>query len=58
VVSHLLDHASRRRYELAAAELASRYDWSVIGESFAQVLCSMSRTNSPVDAGRALAVQA
>jgi glycosyltransferase involved in cell wall biosynthesis len=38
-VSTLLhDENLRRKYELAAAARASRYDWSVIGGNFAQVL--------------------
>jgi len=37
----LLDADLRIRYERAAAELASRYDWSAIGELFAGVLQSV-----------------
>jgi glycosyltransferase involved in cell wall biosynthesis len=34
----LQDVELRRRYERAAAALAARYDWAVIGDQFAQVL--------------------
>jgi polysaccharide biosynthesis protein PslH len=38
-VSQLLSQAELRgRYEQAAADLASRYDWSAIGQRFAEVL--------------------
>ena len=38
-VSGLLrDDSRRRQYEQAAAELAARYDWSVIGEQFGRTL--------------------
>jgi glycosyltransferase involved in cell wall biosynthesis len=38
-VSQLLDDVElRARYERAAATLASRYDWSAIGQRFAAVL--------------------
>jgi polysaccharide biosynthesis protein PslH len=38
-VVHLLsDAAQRRRYEVAAAQLAAQYDWSNIAQQFAEVL--------------------
>ena len=38
VMMLLGDIELRRRYERAAAELAAQYDWSVIGDRFAEVL--------------------
>ena len=38
IVMLLGDLDLRRRYELAAAELAAQYDWSAIGDRFAEVL--------------------
>ena len=38
VVSLLLNNDMRHQYETAAAELASRFDWSAIGQEFARVL--------------------
>ncbi len=38
VVNLLQDRELRRRYEIAAAETAARYDWPAIGERFSEVL--------------------
>ncbi len=38
VITLLSDRQARRRFEIAAAELAARYDWSVIVELFEEVL--------------------
>jgi glycosyltransferase involved in cell wall biosynthesis len=38
VVNLLLNEDVRHQYEVAAAELASHFDWSAIGQSFARVL--------------------
>jgi len=38
VLTLLSDHLSRRQYERAAAELAARYDWAVIGDQFGGIL--------------------
>lgn len=38
VVTLLKDENLRNKYERAAAELATQYDWSVIGDKFARVL--------------------
>jgi glycosyltransferase involved in cell wall biosynthesis len=37
-ITLLHDRELRRRYESAAARLATRYDWSAIGERFAEIL--------------------
>src|SRR5205823_2264202 len=42
VLTLLRDENCRRTYEVAAAELASKYDWSVITNKFAQALQSVS----------------
>jgi glycosyltransferase involved in cell wall biosynthesis len=39
----LQDSALRRRYEEAAARLAAQYDWSNIGQRFAEILREVSR---------------
>ncbi len=39
----LRDSALRRRYEEAAAKLAAQYDWSNIGQRFAEILGEVSR---------------
>ncbi len=41
VAAFLSDPELRRRYGVAAAELAARYDWSVIAERFADVLAQV-----------------
>ena len=41
IVDLLRDQEQRRKYERAAAALASQYDWSAIGEKFARVLESV-----------------
>jgi polysaccharide biosynthesis protein PslH len=38
VVSLLLNNEMRNQYEVAAAELASHFDWSAIGQKFVCVL--------------------
>ena len=47
----LRDPELRRQYELAAAKLAARYDWSNIVQRFAEVLLQVSREAAP--SGRA-----
>jgi polysaccharide biosynthesis protein PslH len=47
VIQLLSDSALRRRYELAAAELAAQYDWSRIGQQFAAVLEKSVSPNRP-----------
>jgi len=42
ILSLLRDASLRRRYEGAAARLASQFDWSAIGERFAQLLEQVS----------------
>jgi glycosyltransferase involved in cell wall biosynthesis len=43
----------RHRYERAAAELAARYDWAVIGDKFGQVLETLAGTASAEGPGDA-----
>lgn len=43
IIKLLHDERERRRFETAATELASRYDWSVIAEQFADVLAHAAR---------------
>jgi glycosyltransferase involved in cell wall biosynthesis len=38
VITLLRDDNLRRKYELAARDLAAQFDWSVIGRKFARVL--------------------
>jgi glycosyltransferase involved in cell wall biosynthesis len=45
----LQDDDLRRRYERAAAALAARYDWSAIGDKFAQVLETLAAKTVPED---------
>jgi polysaccharide biosynthesis protein PslH len=47
VIQLLSDSALRRRYELAAAQLAAQYDWSNIGQQFAAVLEKVCLPKSP-----------
>jgi len=46
VIMLLRDPDLRRRYEKAAAETATRYDWPAIGERFSQVLKSVAEKKS------------
>jgi glycosyltransferase involved in cell wall biosynthesis len=46
IILLLKDRELRRRYELAAAETAARYDWPAVGECFSQVLCSVVEKSS------------
>jgi glycosyltransferase involved in cell wall biosynthesis len=43
IILLLRDSALRRRYEEAAAKLAAQYDWSNIGQRFAEILREVSR---------------
>jgi glycosyltransferase involved in cell wall biosynthesis len=47
IVLLLHDRELRRGFERAAAELAARYDWPVIGEKFDQVLKRAAGTADP-----------
>lgn len=47
VLMFLEDNDVRRRYERAAAELAARYDWPVVGAKFEEVLASVAG-NAPL----------
>jgi polysaccharide biosynthesis protein PslH len=47
VVTLLCDDSLRRRYEEAAARLASQFDWSAISERFAQLLKQVSSSFAP-----------
>jgi glycosyltransferase involved in cell wall biosynthesis len=49
----LRDEGLRRRYETAAAELASRFDWSKIVEQFAGVLRAAADAHKPAAASSA-----
>ena len=53
VIKLLQDRELRRRYEIAAAETAARYDWPAIGERFSEVLHAVAEKKSLV--GRAIA---
>lgn len=61
VVTLLRDKGLRHRYERAAAESAARFDWHVIGQSFAKILESVSkvaeRTPAALELSSAGAVQ-
>lgn len=51
VVMLLRDRTLRKRYEAAAAETASRYDWPAIGQRFAEVLQVVAAKKSHVTGG-------
>jgi glycosyltransferase involved in cell wall biosynthesis len=51
VVMLLRDPSLRRRYEEAAARLASQFDWSAIGAEFAQLLARVSSRSVPEPVG-------
>jgi glycosyltransferase involved in cell wall biosynthesis len=46
VVALLKDEAARRRLELAASELAARYDWPVVARGFEETLARVAREAS------------
>jgi len=46
VIMLLRDKELRRRYEIAAAETAARYDWPAIGERFSEILQSVAANKS------------
>jgi len=46
VMMLLRDRELRRRYEVAAAETAARYDWPAIGDRFGEVLRSIAEKQS------------
>jgi glycosyltransferase involved in cell wall biosynthesis len=49
IIGLLSDESERRRYEYAAAKTAQRYDWSVVGEQFAEILkAAMCQNAEPV----------
>jgi glycosyltransferase involved in cell wall biosynthesis len=54
IVTLLRDQEVRKRYEAAAAELASRYDWSRVSEEFAAIL-ERIRGVSPLSLARPVA---
>jgi len=47
IATLLRDRGLRRRYEQAAAETASRYDWPAIGQRFSEILQSVGEKRSP-----------
>jgi glycosyltransferase involved in cell wall biosynthesis len=57
VIMLLRDQSLRNRYEKAAAETASRYDWPAIGERFSEVLQAVAHhTSIPESQGPAVLV--
>jgi glycosyltransferase involved in cell wall biosynthesis len=44
----LQDDVMRRRYELAAADLAARYDWPVVGALFEEVLEKVANSSPAI----------
>jgi len=49
IVQLLRDRSLRRRYEVAAAALASNYDWASVGERFETVLQQVRRARAHVE---------
>jgi glycosyltransferase involved in cell wall biosynthesis len=45
ILSLLLDGNLRRKYEIAAAALAARYDWSKIAQRFAEILQTVAQNS-------------
>jgi glycosyltransferase involved in cell wall biosynthesis len=47
VIGLLRDRERRRRFEIAAGDLAAQYDWSVVARQFERVLAEVSRLTPP-----------